>query len=76
MKWKILDIYIKELYNINLLYYIYKIINFFWMKMIKLFNKILMNYWYNKNFDINIINEINRWNRRIFEENVFKIISR
>ena len=42
--------------------------------MIKSFDKILINYWYNKNFNINIINEINKWNKRIFEENVFKII--
>ena len=44
--------------------------------MIKLFDKILMNYWYNKNFNINIMNKMNRWNKRIFEENVSKMISR
>ena len=46
------------------------------MRMIKLFDKILINYWYNKNFDINIMNEINRWNRRIFKKNISKMISR
>ena len=70
------SMYIRELCNNNSLYHIYKIIDFFWAKMIKLFDKILINYWYNKNFNINIINEINKWNRRIFEENALEIISR
>ena len=70
------DIYIKKLYNNNSLYYIYKIIDFFWIKMIKSFDKISMNYWYNENFDINIMNEMNKWNRKMFEKNVFEITSR
>ena len=44
------------------------------MRMIKLFNKTSINHWYNKNFDINIINEMNKWNRKIFEENISEMI--
>ena len=70
------NIYIRELCNNNSLYHVYKIIDSFWARMIKSFNKISMNYWYNKDFDINIINEINKWNKRISKENIFKMTSK
>ena len=54
------NIYIKKSCNNKLLYQVYKIIDFFYIKTIELFIKISMNYWYNENLDINIINEINK----------------
>ena len=70
------DIYIRELCNNNSLYHVYKIINFFWMKMIESFDRISMNCWYNESFGINIMNEMNRWNKRISKENASEMTSR
>ena len=35
-----------------------------------------MNCWYNEDFGVNIVNEMNKWNRRIFEESAFEMVSR
>jgi len=58
--WRISDIYINESCNNNLLCHIYKIIDSLWIRIIKSFDNILINYWYNEDSDMNMINKIDK----------------